>query len=190
MTDLKPPQWDSPYAPQRPVKARHHLAAAIHPTPARIRRAMSETAGANAKIAVLITKLVGSMWCAYVFAIIALLGLKQALNPGGEGLIAWIAQTFLQLVLLSVIMVGQAVQSAASDARSEQTFQDTEKILDALDAHTDGGLADVLAEVQLIGRSVADAHERLDDLADDNLERSDESAPATAPTVPGHGKGE
>jgi hypothetical protein len=134
-----------------PIKAYHHVAAAIHPTPARIRREMKEVDGVNAKIAVLITKLVGSMWCAYLFAIIALLGLRPALQPGGEGLIAWIAQTFLQLVLLSVIMVGQAVQSAASDARSEQTFEDTEKILDALDAHTKGGIADLLAAIEALG---------------------------------------
>jgi len=101
---------------------------------------MSEVDGVNAKIAVLITRLVGSMWCAYVFAIIAFLGLKPALAKNGEGIIAWIAQTFLQLVLLSVIMVGQAVQSAASDARSEQTYEDTVKILDALDVRTEGGI--------------------------------------------------
>jgi hypothetical protein len=112
---------------------------------------MSEVDGVNAKIAVLITRVVGSMWCAYAFAIIAFLGLQPALKPGGEGLIAWIAQTFLQLVLLSVIMVGQAVQSAASDARSEQTFEDTEKILDALDAHTKGGIADLLAAIEALG---------------------------------------
>lgn len=108
---------------------------------------MAEVDGVNAKVAVLITRLVGSMWCAYVFAVIAFLGLSPALKPGGEGLIAWIAQTFLQLVLLSVIMVGQAVQSAASDARSEQTYEDTVKILDALNVHTEGGIKDLHDEL-------------------------------------------
>ncbi len=133
-----------------PIRTLHHVAAAIHPTPAKIRRDIQQVDGVNAKIAVLITKLVGSMWCAYVFAGIALLGLSPALKPGGEGLIAWIAQTFLQLVLLSVIMVGQAVQSAASDARSEQTYKDAEKILSALDAHTQGGLGDVMQAIQAL----------------------------------------
>jgi hypothetical protein len=119
----------------------------VHPTPARIKAAMGEVNGVNAKIAVLITRLVGSMWCAYVFGIIAFLGLRPALKPGGEGIIAWIAQTFLQLVLLSVIMVGQAVQSAASDARSEQTYQDTIKILDALDVKTAGGISELRDEL-------------------------------------------
>jgi hypothetical protein len=119
----------------------------VHPTPARIKAAMGEVDGLNAKIAVLITRIVGSMWCAYVFAIIAFLGLRPALKPGGEGLIAWIAQTFLQLVLLSVIMVGQAVQSATSDARSEQTYEDTVKILDALNVNTEGGIKDLRDEL-------------------------------------------
>jgi len=109
-----------------------------------VREAMSEVDGFNAKFAVLITRLVGTMWCAYLFAVIALLGLGPALKPGGEGLIAWIAQTFLQLVLLSVIMVGQNVQSIASDARAEHTFKDTESILDRLDLHTEGGLKAIL----------------------------------------------
>lgn len=66
------------------------------------------------------------MWCAYVFAAVALIGLPPALRPGGEGIIAWIAQTFLQLVLL---IVGQNIAAAASDARSENTFKDAEAIL-------------------------------------------------------------
>lgn len=74
-----------------PITARHHVAAAIHPTPSRIKREMEEVDGFNAKVAVLITRVVGSMWCAYAFAIIALIGLGPALDPGGEGLIAWIA---------------------------------------------------------------------------------------------------
>jgi hypothetical protein len=127
-----------------PVKTQTHLAKALHPSPHVLREAMGEVDGINAKIAVLITRLVGTMWCAYVFTAIALLGLGPALKPGGEGLIAWIAQTFLQLVLLSVIMVGQNVQSLAADARSANTFKDAETILDRLDLRTQGGLKDIL----------------------------------------------
>ena len=126
---------------QRPVKTLHHFAQAIslRGLGADVKRAN----GINAKIAVFLTNIVGSMWCAYVFGIIALLGLKPALKPGGEGLVAWIAQTFLQLVLLSVIMVGQNVQSVASDLRSQHTYDDTVEILDRLDVHTAGGLKDL-----------------------------------------------
>jgi len=133
-----------------PVKTGHHLVKALHPTPHVIREAMGEVDGFNAKFAVLITRLVGTMWCAYLFAGIALLGLSAALKPGGEGLIAWIAQTFLQLVLLSVIMVGQNVQSLAADARSANTFKDAEVILDRLDVHTQGGLKEILDRLDAI----------------------------------------
>lgn len=83
----------------------------------------------NSWLAVKITNGVGTMWCAYIFAIVALIGLPPALKPGGEGIMAWIAQTFLQLVLLSIIIVGQNIAAAASDSRSENTFKDAEAIL-------------------------------------------------------------
>ncbi len=125
----------------RPVKAHRHVGQAI--SIRGLREDVSRADGINAKIAVFLTNIVGSMWCAYVFAIIALLGLRPALRPGGEGIIAWIAQTFLQLVLLSVIMVGQNVQSEASDIRSLHTYEDSVLILDRLNVHTDGGLKDI-----------------------------------------------
>jgi hypothetical protein len=83
----------------------------------------------NSWLAVKITDGVGTMWCAYVFAAVALVGLPAALRPGGEGIIAWIAQTFLQLVLLSIIIVGQNIAAASSDKRAESTFKDAEAIL-------------------------------------------------------------
>src|SRR5580658_11320514 len=129
----------------RPVRTRRHIGQAI-----RIRGLLTEVAraeGFNAKLAVFLTNIVGSMWCAYVFAVIALIGLRPALRPGGEGIIAWIAQTFLQLVLLSVIMVGQNVQSVASDIRSQHTYEDTLQILDALNVKTDGGIKDLRDEL-------------------------------------------
>jgi hypothetical protein len=139
-----------------PVRSGHHLAKALHPSPRVIREAMGEVDGFNAKFAVLITRLVGTMWCAYLFGVIALLGLSPALKPGGEGLVAWIAQTFLQLVLLSVIMVGQNVQSLASDARAANTFKDTEAILDRLDLNTQGGLKAILDRLDAIARAARD----------------------------------
>jgi len=89
----------------------------------------SKPARFNAWLAVKVTTGVGTMWCAYAFAILALIGLPAALKPGGEGIIAWIAQTFLQLVLLSIIIVGQNILSAASDKRSEATYKDADAVL-------------------------------------------------------------
>ena len=83
----------------------------------------------NTAFALKITAVVGSMWCAYVFAALALFGLPSAIHAGTGGVVQWIAQTFLQLVLLSIIIVGQNVQAAASDERAENTYQDAEAVL-------------------------------------------------------------
>jgi len=83
----------------------------------------------NAKLAVKITNAVGSMWCAYLFAAFDLLSLPAAVRGGISTIVAWVAQTFLQLVLLSIIMVGQNVQSAAADKRAEDTYLDAEAVL-------------------------------------------------------------
>jgi len=83
----------------------------------------------NAWLGVKITTMVGTMWCAYLFAALALVSLPNAIAGGRATLIAWIAQTFLQLVLLSIIMVGQKVAGVAADARADQTYKDAEAIL-------------------------------------------------------------
>ena len=78
----------------------------------------------NTRMAVSITRLVGSMWCAYLFALLALISLPAAISSHSAIIIvAWIAQTFLQLVLLPIIIVGQNVQAAASDARAESDHE-------------------------------------------------------------------
>lgn len=74
------------------------------------------------KIAVFITSVVGTMWCAIAFTLLALVSLPDAVRGGRATMIAWIAQTFLQLVLLSVIMVGQNLQNKHSEARANANF--------------------------------------------------------------------
>ncbi len=88
----------------------------------------AEQTSLNGKIAIVITNMVGTMWCAYAFAILALISLPEAMHKV-DTLIAWIAQTFLQLVLLSVIMVGQKVAAEASDKQALQTYRDAEALL-------------------------------------------------------------
>lgn len=83
----------------------------------------------NDRLAVAITNIVGTMWCAYAFAALALVSLPAAIEGGTATLIAWIAQTFLQLVLLSIIMVGQKVAAEKSDRQLEQTYKDAEALL-------------------------------------------------------------
>ena len=87
----------------------------------------------NSQVAVRITSAVGTMWCAYLFAILACFSLPEAIRGGTSTLIPWIAQTFLQLVLLSIIMVGQKVAAAKSDRQLEQTYRDAEALLKVSD---------------------------------------------------------
>lgn len=70
------------------------------------------------------------MWCAYAFAVLAIVSLPAAVaSQSPVILVAWVSQTFLQLVLLSVIIVGQNIQATASDRRAQDTYADAEAVL-------------------------------------------------------------
>jgi uncharacterized membrane protein len=75
------------------------------------------------RVALVITSGVGSMYCAMVFAVLALVALPTAIDGGPLIIVQWISQTFLQLVLLSVIMVGQNLQGRHSEFRAENDYQ-------------------------------------------------------------------
>jgi len=78
----------------------------------------------NRRLAVLITKSVGSMWCAYAFALLAFVSFPAAISSHDPFIIiSWIAQTFLQLVLLPIIIVGQNVQAASDEARAQSDHE-------------------------------------------------------------------
>jgi hypothetical protein len=84
----------------------------------------------NAVIAVKVTRIVGTMWCAYAFAALAFVSLPSAIRShSAVVLVSWISQTFLQLVLLSVIIVGQNVLTAAADKRAEATYTDADAVI-------------------------------------------------------------
>src|SRR6202140_837126 len=109
----------------------------------------------NTWLAVKVTNGVGTMWCAYAFAALALISLPAAITSGNPVLIvSWISQTFLQLVLLSIIIVGQNVLAAAADKRSEATYEDADAVLHtALEIQMpreaqDAELEQILAEVR------------------------------------------
>ena len=129
----------------------------------------------NKAVALKITGWVGSMTCAYIFCLLAVASLPAVLTEafrllvfpswlisvGLIALVAWIAQTFLQLVLLSIIIVGTNVSAEASDARSAKTFEDAEETkqavtvaLDRLDETTEGGLKAVLDAVNALAAKV------------------------------------
>lgn len=122
----------------------------------------------NKQVAIWITKNVGTMTCYWLFTILALLSLPATLKLAGVlhsnqffpafvmtigfiYLIQWIAQSYIQLVLLPALMVGQNLQNVAADARAAKTFEDVEVIIDRLDTHTQGGLKEVLDAVNALG---------------------------------------
>lgn len=76
----------------------------------------------NKKLAEKVTSFVSTMWCAYLFAAIALISLPAALRTGNPiVIVGWVAQTFLQLVLLSIIMVGQDNASKEMQKKIDET---------------------------------------------------------------------
>ena len=69
-----------------------------------------------------VTRTVGTMWCAYIFALIALCSVRDNLHDM-KSFIAWLSSQFLQLVLLSIIMVGTQYLNKASDERAQKDHE-------------------------------------------------------------------
>jgi hypothetical protein len=97
----------------------------------------------NRRLALWITRNVGTMTCFWVFTVLSMLSLPATLHQMGVHvplipayfltfgfvlLITWICQNWIQLVLLPALMVGQNLQNEASDARSAKTFEDVEAL--------------------------------------------------------------
>jgi hypothetical protein len=114
----------------------------------------------NRRVAIMITKNVGTMTCFWAFSALALLSLPATLKLAGVirtawlipaffltfgfiYLIQWCAQNYIQLVLLPALMVGQNLQNDAADARAAKTFEDVERVVDLLRLDTEGGLKDL-----------------------------------------------
>ena len=101
-----------------------------HPVINVIQSSPRRAARFNSWLAVKVTKGVGTMWCAYAFALIACISLPAALSTGSAvTMVSWISQTFLQLVLLSVVIVGQNILVETTDQRDEVTYNDANAVL-------------------------------------------------------------
>ncbi len=109
-----------------------------------LHQAEQAASGFNTRVAVLLTKGVGTMLTAYLFtvlAIIGLFGLLGWLNPFIFLLATWVSQQFLQLVLLPVIMVGQNVLGRKTELQADEqfhttmsTYHDIEQVMNHLSA--------------------------------------------------------
>ena len=83
---------------------------------------MANSKNFNDWLAKKITDGVATMWCAYLFAFLALISLPAAIKTHDVvTIVAWVAQTFLQLVLLSIIMVGQNLNSVGVEKKINET---------------------------------------------------------------------
>lgn len=115
----------------------------------------SKVGRVNAKIGLRITTIVGTMWAAYAFLALTLVSLPGAINTHNTIIIVgWVAQTFLQLVLLPIIIVGQNLQAASSDARAQATYDDASAVLEEarqIQEHLiaqDEAIRDILARLE------------------------------------------
>ena len=122
----------------------------------RVHAAEIAAAGFNTRLAVWLTEHVGTMWTAYVFAVIAtigLLGILDLLSPIVALLVAWVSQTFIQLVLLPIIMVGQNVLGRKSELQSDEAYATTMKTyadIEAVMKHLDDQDKKIFALEQLM----------------------------------------
>lgn len=83
----------------------------------------------NEWLAVKITNAVGTMWCAYLFTALTLISLPSAIASHNVlTIVSWIAQTFLQLVLLAVIQTGQNIIGDRQEHMIDQIEHNTLKI--------------------------------------------------------------
>jgi hypothetical protein len=74
----------------------------------------------NDKFAVWIATHVGSMYCFYLFNLLAFLSAKAAFDTHNlVPIVNWVSSNWIQLVLLPAIMVAQNVAQKASDAKAE-----------------------------------------------------------------------
>ena len=97
---------------------------------------LADLNGRLTKAGARITLATGTMWVAILFAMLSFISLPAVLGSGDVVIIiAWVTQSFLQLVLLPIIIVGQNVQGAAAEARSVQTLADVELLLAGQTAH-------------------------------------------------------
>lgn len=84
-------------------------------------------AGLSMKLAVWLTKSVGTMLCAYLFALLAIFGLPGLLPPIVAQWVQWTSQTFIQLTMLSVIMVGQGIIGRKAELQADEQYRTTQK---------------------------------------------------------------
>lgn len=80
--------------------------------------------GFNDKFAVWIGTHVGTMYCFYLFNVLALLSAKAAFSTHNlVPIVNWVSSNWIQLILLPAIMVAQNVSQKATEAKADADHQ-------------------------------------------------------------------
>lgn len=145
----------------------------VHAKTADYHRADTAYARFNKTVAIWLVQHVFTMTCFWIFCILSFLVLPSVFYAMGiltwkvvftsfgfELAMTWLLSTFIQLVLLPAIGVGQNLQAVAADARSEKTFEDAQLIADRLDTSTKGGITDVLDRLDQLEKNISVSRKR------------------------------
>ncbi len=117
---------------QAQARPHHHTSVLFHHEPHQhqprnvnlVHEAEKAASGFNQRIAIGLTRGVGTMICAYIFAALAIIGFP-GFHATPTQYVQWTSQTFIQLVMLSVIMVGQAVLGRKAELQADEQFNTT-----------------------------------------------------------------
>lgn len=137
----------------------------------RVHRREQETAGFNTRVAVWLTKNVGTMQCAYLFAGIgigSLVGVATN-NVVLAAVFGSLSSYFLQLVLLPILSVGQNVLGRHQELQADEMFKTSQRSfhdIEEIMAHLSAQDAELLKQTTLL------------------LQLAGEPAPPAAPSAP------
>jgi hypothetical protein len=92
-----------------------------------IRAIETQTGNFSQRLAVRVTTIVGTMACAYIFVLLAILGFP-GLHATLPQYVQWFSGTFLQLVMLPVLAVGTAQLGRHQELQADEQFRLTQKI--------------------------------------------------------------
>lgn len=160
------------------MKAEMHVRQHTPQNVNRVHAAEIAAAGFNTQLAVWLTEHVGTMWTAYTFAVLAIIGLFAILgllSPIIALLVAWLSQTFIQLILLPIIMVGQNVLGRKSELQADEAFHTTMKTYadtEALINHLNEQDEKILALEKLIKDQTDSILSIVQDMAKDTTRQS------------------
>src|SRR5258707_1517943 len=171
--------------PETRVRSHHHTSVLFHHEPHQhkprnanlLYQAERAAGGFNEKLAIGLTKSVGSMWTAYTFTVLAIVGLFAILgllSPIVALLVAWSSQTLIQLVLLPVIMVGQNVLGRKAELQAEEAYATTMKTYSDIEAvmkHLDDQDEKIFVLEQLIKAQTDSILSLVQDLAKETTQR-------------------